>query len=152
MFRGASALESEPERTEPAEFDAVTDEIRRWSSVSEDECQRFVSVEDGVLNEFEMMCHLRILFPLHFFVFKETVSHLTAEANVEQVFSRAGQLSQVNLDPDALDDMVSIMVNKHKYKPSLQDVMDKYYEMFRGKNHPNKTDFFNRTEDSGEEE
>ena len=45
--------------------------------------------------------------------------------------------------------MVSIMVNKHTYKPSLQDVMDKYYEMFRGKNHPNKTaDLFNRTEDS----
>ena len=44
--------------------------------------------------------------------------------------------------------MVSIMVNKNAYKPSLQGVMDKYYEMFRGKNHPNKTDFFNRTEDS----
>ena len=44
--------------------------------------------------------------------------------------------------------MVSIMVNKHTYKPSLQDVMDKYYEMFRGKNPPNKTEFFNRTEDS----
>jgi hypothetical protein len=53
---------------------------------------------------------------------------------------------------DTLTDMVSIMVNKHSYKSSLQDVMDKYYEMFRGKNHPNKTDFFNRTEDSGEEE
>ena len=63
-----------------------------------------------------------------------------------------GRLSEVNLDPDALTDMVSIMVNKHVYKLSLQDVMDKYYEMFRGKNHPNKTDFFNRTEDSGEEE
>ncbi len=121
-------------------------QIRKWSSLSEGECQRFV--EDGVLNEFEMMCQLRVLFPLHFFVFKETVSHLTAEANVEQVFSRAGQLSQVNLDPDALADMVSIMVNKHMYKPSLQDVMDKYYKMFRGKNHANKTDFFNRTEDS----
>jgi len=69
---------------------------------------------------------------------------------VKQVFSREGQLSEVNLDPDALTetDMVSIMVNKHVYKTSLQDVMDKYCEMFRGKNHPNKTDFFNRTEDS----
>jgi hypothetical protein len=56
MFRGASALETqESAMTEPAEFDAVTDEIRRWSSVSEDECQLFVCVEDGVLNEFEMM-------------------------------------------------------------------------------------------------
>jgi hypothetical protein len=71
MFRGASALEpQESAMTEPAEFDPVTDEIRRWSSVSEDECQWFVCVEDGVLNEFEMTCHLRILFPLHFFVFK----------------------------------------------------------------------------------
>ena len=51
MFRGASALE--PEVTESGEFYAVNDEIRRWSSLSEGECQRFV--EDGVLNEFEMM-------------------------------------------------------------------------------------------------
>ena len=86
MFRGASALEGEV--TDTAEFDTVTDEIRRWSSLSSDEFQRFV--EDGVLN----------------------VSHLTVEANVEQVFSRAGQLSEVNLDPDTLVDMVSIMVNK----------------------------------------
>ena len=48
-----SALESEV--TEPGEVDAVSDEIRRWSSLSEDECQRFVTTEDGVLNEFEMM-------------------------------------------------------------------------------------------------
>ena len=121
MFRGASALESEV--TEAAEFDTVTDEIGRWSSLSEDEYQRFV--EDGVLNEFEMMWQLRALFPFHFFVFKQTASHLAAEANVKQVFSRAGQLSEVNLDPDALADMVSIMVNKYTYKPTLQDVMDK---------------------------
>ena len=105
-----------------------------------------------VLNEFEMMCQLRILFPLHFVVFNQTVCHLAAENNVEQVFLQSEQLSELNLDPDALSDMVSIMINKHTYNPSLQDVMDKYYEMFRGKNHPNKTDFFNRTEDSGEEE
>ena len=131
MFRGASALESESKRTESAEIDAFTDEIRSWSSVSEDEYQWFVSVEDGTLNEFEMMCHLRILFPLHFFVFKQTVSHLAAESNVEQVFSRVGQLSEVNSDPDGLTDMVSIMINKHTYKTSVKDIMEKYYEMFR---------------------
>ena len=48
--------------------------------------------------------------------------------------------------------MVSIMVNKHVYKPSLKDIMDKYYEMFRGKNHTNKTYFFNRTEESDADE
>ncbi len=148
MFRGASALEpQEVEMTESVEFDAVTDEIRRWSNLSEDECQRFVGVEDGVLNEFEMMWHLRILFPLHFFVFKQTESHLTTESNVEQVFSRAGQLSEVNSDPDGLADMVSIMINKHSYKTSVKDIMDKYYEMFRGKNRGNKSDFFNTSED-----
>ena len=52
-FRGVSALESET--SEPPEFDAVSDEIRRWSSLSEGECQCFVSAEDGILNEFEMM-------------------------------------------------------------------------------------------------
>ena len=104
-----SALESEV--TDPAEVDAVSDEIRRWSSLSDGECQRFVSAEDGILNEFEMMCHLRILFPLHFDVFKQTACHLTPESNVEQVFSRPGQLSEVNLDPDTLTDMVWIMVN-----------------------------------------
>jgi hypothetical protein len=81
-----------------------------------------------------MMCQLRIIFTLHFFVFKQTVCHLTAQSNVEQVFSRAGQLSEVNLDPNALADMVSIIVNNLAYKPSVQDIMDKYIEMFRGKN------------------
>ena len=57
------------------------------------------------------------MFPLHFFVFKQTVSHLATESNVEQVFSRAGLLSEVNSDPDGLDVMVSIMINKDAYKP-----------------------------------
>ena len=62
---------------------------------------------------------------------------------MDQVFSREGQLSEVNLDPDALGDMVSIMVNKFVYKPSVKDIMDKYYEMYRDKNSTNKQDFFN---------
>ena len=48
-----SVLESEV--TESDEVDTVSDEIRRWSSLSEGECQWFVSVKDGILNEFEMM-------------------------------------------------------------------------------------------------
>ena len=39
--------------------------------------------------------------------------------------------------------MVSIMVNKITYKPSVKDIMDKYYEMFCDKNSSNKKDFFN---------
>ena len=50
--------------------------------------------------------------------------------------------------PDTLVGMVLIMVNKHVYTPSLKGIMDKYYEMFRGKNQGNNTDLINRTEDS----
>ncbi len=75
------------------------------------------------------------------------MSHLAAESNVEQVFSRAGQLSEVNSDPDDLAVMVSIMINNYTYKPSVKDIMNKYYEMFRVKNRGNKSDFFNRPED-----
>ena len=39
-----SDLDSEV--SEPAEVDPVSDEIRRWSNLSDDECQRFVSAED----------------------------------------------------------------------------------------------------------
>jgi hypothetical protein len=111
------------------EVDVVSDEIRRWSSLSEGECQHFVSTEDGILNEFEMMWKIRILFPLYFLVFNQTTCHLTTEDNVEQVFSRPEQLSEVNFDPDTLTDMVSNMVNKLAYKASVKDIMDKYHEM-----------------------
>ena len=68
MFRGASVLE--PEVTESGECYAVNDEIRRWSSLSEGDCECHRFVEDGVLNEIEMMCQLRVLSPLHFFCFQ----------------------------------------------------------------------------------
>jgi hypothetical protein len=85
---------------------------------------RFGGDQVFLLKEFEMMLQLHILFPLHFVVFKQSVSHLEGETNVEQVFSRVGQLSEVNIDPDGLTDMVSIMINKHTYKPSVKDIMD----------------------------
>ena len=75
---------------------------------------------------------------LAFFCFKQSASHLTSESNVEQVFSRSGQLSEINLDPDTFADMVSILVNRKAYKPSLHDIMEKYYKMFRGKNQQTK--------------
>jgi hypothetical protein len=59
---------------------------------------------------------------------------VTSEVNVDQVFSRTGQLSEVNLDPDSFDDMVSVMVNKFTHKTFVNDIMDKYYEMFPDNN------------------
>jgi hypothetical protein len=105
---------------ESVNFDTVSDEIRRWLSLSGDKCQFFVSVEDGWCTEGVwdvMMWQIRILFPFHFVVFKQTTCHQTAETNVEQVCSRTAQLSEDNLTPDSLTDMVSIMVDKVSYKP-----------------------------------
>lgn len=54
---------------------------------------------DGLLNEFKMMWALHEAFPLHYVIFKQTACHLPHEANVEQIFSRAGLLTDPNMDP-----------------------------------------------------
>jgi hypothetical protein len=46
--------------------------------------------------------------------------HLSHEDNVEQVFSRAGNLSDPNMDPEYLDHLVMVGVNKKSYKPSVR--------------------------------
>jgi hypothetical protein len=89
--------------------------------------------EDGLLNEFKMMWELRESFPLHFTVFKQTACHLSHEANVEQVFSRAGLLVDPNLLPSHLSTLVMVGFNKNAFKPQIAAIKDKYYEMFRNK-------------------
>ena len=49
-----------------------------------------------------MMWALRETFPLHYVVFKQTACHILHEANVEQIFSRAGLLANARLDPSYL--------------------------------------------------
>jgi hypothetical protein len=93
-------------------------ELRRWSSLSEGECQRFVSTRMVYWTSLRWCGSYVSYSPCILLFFKQTACDLTAEANVEQVFSRAGQLSEVNLDPDALSDMVSNMVIKLVYKIS----------------------------------
>ena len=78
-----------------AELDAVTDEITRWKYIAPAELAEY-RCADGLLNEFKMMWKLRHRFPLHFIVFKQMACHLPHEANVEQYFSRAGNLSDPN--------------------------------------------------------
>ena len=79
------------------------------------------------------MWALRDRFPLHFILFKQTACHLAHEANVEQVFSRAGNLADPNMDPEFLAHLVMCAVNKKAFVPSLNAIKDKYYELFRGK-------------------
>ena len=69
---------------------------------------------------------MRKSFPLHFIVFKQTACHLAHEANVEQIFSRAGNLSDPNMDPEFLAHIVMVAVNKKAFCPTMG-------QMFRGK-------------------
>ena len=72
----------------------------------------------AAINEFKMMWALRESFPLHYIVFKQTACHIPHEANVEQIFSRAGLLSDPNLDPIHLSTFVKIGINKKSFKPA----------------------------------
>ena len=61
-----------------------------------------------------MMWALRDSFPLHFHIFKQTACHLPHEANVEQVFSRAGNLSDPNMDPEFLAHLVMVLRSRQQ--------------------------------------
>jgi hypothetical protein len=80
----------------------------------------------AVLNEFAMMYSIRDSFPLHYTIFKQYASHLPHEANVEQLFSRSGNLSDPNIDPDFLATLTSISANKKVYKPTVSEIKDMY--------------------------
>lgn len=133
LFRGASLVEGAPTARTPSDgFDPVTDEVERWERLDPDLYSEFIDA-GGLLNEFAMMWALRERFPLHFVVFKQTACHLPHEANVEMVFSRAGNLSDPNMDPEFLAHLVMVLINKKSYKPSIDAIKDKYFELFRGK-------------------
>ena len=127
LFRGASLVEglkgSPAARTQNDGFDPVTDEIERWERLSSDRFSEFVN-DGSLLNEFAMIWELRERFPLHFIVFEQTACNLSHEANVEQVFSRARNLSDPNMDPEYLAHLVMVGVNKKSYKPSTANVKD----------------------------
>ena len=139
LFRGSSALPStgvggeSPEQPTPGDdYDPVVDEANRWAHLSQEHYQAFVGT-DGLLNEFAMMWALRARFPLHFIIFKQTACHLGHEANVENLFSRAGLLSDPNMDPHFLATLTSIVAGKAAYNPPSEKIKVKYFEKFRGK-------------------
>ena len=42
-------------------------------------------------------------------------------------------LSEMSINPEYLAHLVMLSVNKKVYKPTVEKIKDKYYEMFRGK-------------------
>jgi hypothetical protein len=114
-----------------AGFDEVTDEIARWEALNSKEIECFRKA-DGLIDEFALLWAMRLRFPLHFFVFKQTASHLPFEANVERVFSVAGYLSDPCRHAEHLVDMVTAALNRKTFDPSIEAIRAQYYEMFRG--------------------
>ena len=104
----------------------MLEEIERWERLSADEIDKFRD-EDGLLNQrFKLVWQLRDRFPLHLIVFKQTACHLCHEANVEQIFSRAGLLSDPNIDQDYLVTLVMISCNKKAFQPTTTAIKAKY--------------------------
>ena len=133
LFRGATTQAAEAARHQGDSFDAVQDEIERWERLAADEIDKYRAA-NGLLNEFKMAWDLRDRFPLHFIVFKQTAVHLPHEANVEQIFSRAGYLlTDPNIDQEYLATLVVVGCNKKAFKPSCDAIKAKYYQLFRGK-------------------
>ena len=106
--------------------------MERFKYVAPEEVQPFLRA-DGLLDEFKMMYAFRNRFPFHSIVFKQTASHLPHEANVEQIFSRAGKLSDPNLNPPHyLGTLVMVGMNKKNFRPAVNDIKTLYYQKFRG--------------------
>ena len=98
--------------------DSLEAELKVWADIAPggEICSKFTA-PDGLLNEFAMMWALRERFPLHFTVFKQAASHLPHEANIEQFFSRAGNLSDPNQKPSHLAALVSAGANRGAFCP-----------------------------------
>ena len=79
------------------------------------------------------MWKLKDTFPLHYIVFKQTASHLPHEGNVEQLFSRSGNLADPNMHPHFLGALTSIGVNKAAFKPPAELIKEKYFVKFHTK-------------------
>jgi hypothetical protein len=106
--------------------DAVAFEVERWKTLSQDTLNTFKDKETGLINEFALMWAKRKEFPLHYFVFRQTASHLPHEGNVEQIFSLGGRLSDPNINPAYLATLVFVGSNEKMYMPPVKDVFQRY--------------------------
>ena len=63
----------------------------------------------------------------------QSTTYLPHQANVEQLFSRSGNLSDPNMDPMFLAALTSIGANKKAYKPTVAEIKEMYFQMYRGR-------------------
>ena len=103
----------------------------RWATLDQAKIDEFMD-SDGIINEFALLYKQRNAFPLHYIVFKQVSSHLPHEANTEQLFSLAGNLSDDNgkMDPYRLSVWVSIAANRKVFMPSTKAILERYMAKF----------------------
>ena len=112
------------------ENDEVTIEVERWKAISSDTVNSFKDKETGMINEYAFLWAKRNEFPLHYFVFRQTTSHLPHEGNVEQIFSLGGRLSDPNMNPAYLATLVFVGSNIKVYMPPKLDIWQRYLRKF----------------------
>ena len=105
-------------------------EVERWNAISPDTLETYKDVETGMINEFAFLWAKRKDFPLHYFVFRQTASHLPHEGNVEQIFSLGGRLSDLNMNPSYLATLIFIGSNLKIFMPSKKDIFQRYLRKF----------------------
>jgi hypothetical protein len=115
---------------EGAAADDVTIEVQRWKCMSLETVNKFKDKETGMVNEFALLWAVRKDFPLHYFVFRQTASHLPHEGKVEQIFSLGGRVSDPNMNPAYLATLVFIGSNRKVYMPSKKDIFQRYLRKF----------------------
>ena len=88
--------------------------------------------DQGLINEFALVWNLKDSFPLHFTVFKQTAVHIPHEANVEQVFSTSGILSDPHMSSRNLSNFHHgrTQQNRNIFKPPWQLPLRRYCQKF----------------------
>ena len=110
--------------------DEVSIEVERWKAISLDTLVAYKDKETLMINEFAFMWAKRKDFPLHYFVFKQTASHLPHEGNVEQIFSLGGRLSDPNMNPSYLASLVFVGSNRKVFMLSTKAILQRYLRKF----------------------
>mmetsp|Transcript_22988 Transcript_22988/g.62962 ORF Transcript_22988/g.62962 Transcript_22988/m.62962 type:complete len:160 (-) Transcript_22988:64-543(-) len=126
---GCDSVIAGQQASESIEVDAVVVEMRKWKDIQKETVDKFKD-EQGIVNEFRMQWELRQSFPLHFIVFKQCASHLSHEANVEQIFSLAGRLADPNMLPENLTRFTRVHFNGKAYKPPCDAILVRYMKLF----------------------
>ena len=109
--------------------DPVFNEVTQWKNLDRNLINKHKD-KDGLVNEFALLYEVRLSFPLHYILFRQTASHIAHEANSERLFSLSGRLADPNMDPKELGIFAKLASNASVYKPSYDAILQRYMDKF----------------------